>query len=127
ERHLPESIRLETHPVRAGSKVQMRSAVEDNAWTVARIVGTTAELIRKTGSAAVECIAPLDDLVVVLEFGDPIYPGLKLLDRIDRQSGRPHLVLESENFHGLQTLLYAMEGQVDAIYIDPPYNTGERS
>src|ERR1019366_835679 len=30
------------------------------------------------------------------------------------------------NFHALQVLLYCYEGQVDVIYIDPPYNTGAR-
>ena len=35
--------------------------------------------------------------------------------------------VHAENFHALQVLLrYTHEGKVDAIYIDPPYNTGAR-
>src|ERR1043165_7276991 len=30
------------------------------------------------------------------------------------------------NFHALQLLEYLYAGQVDCIYIDPPYNTGAR-
>jgi adenine-specific DNA-methyltransferase len=36
------------------------------------------------------------------------------------------VVINAENFHALQTLLYTHEGMVDAIYIDPPYNTGAK-
>lgn len=34
------------------------------------------------------------------------------------------MVIESENYHALQLLLHLYEGQVDCIYIDPPYNSG---
>ena len=34
------------------------------------------------------------------------------------------MVIESENYHALQFLLHLYEGQVDCIYIDPPYNSG---
>ena len=30
----------------------------------------------------------------------------------------------AENYHALQLLLHTYEGQVDCIYIDPPYNSG---
>ena len=33
-------------------------------------------------------------------------------------------MINAENFHALQVLLYTHEGKVDAIYIDPPYNSG---
>ena len=35
-------------------------------------------------------------------------------------------MINAENYLGLQALLYTHEGNVDAIYIDPPYNTGAR-
>ncbi|MFP5342114.1 MAG: site-specific DNA-methyltransferase, partial [Candidatus Limnocylindria bacterium] len=37
-----------------------------------------------------------------------------------------HSVINAENYHALQALLYTDRGKVDAIYIDPPYNTGAR-
>jgi adenine-specific DNA-methyltransferase len=37
-----------------------------------------------------------------------------------------HTIIEADNYHALQLLEYLYEGQVDCIYIDPPYNTGAR-
>jgi adenine-specific DNA-methyltransferase len=37
-----------------------------------------------------------------------------------------HILINADNFHALQLLLYAYENQMDVIYIDPPYNTGAR-
>ena len=69
----------------------------------------------------------LDDLVVVAEFRDPIYPGLVSTGKVERGGDKPyHSVINGENFHALQTLLFTHRGKVDAIYIDPPYNTGAR-
>jgi len=68
------------------------------------------------------------ELVVVRSFGDPIYPALVPVDRVAR--GGPdkpwHMLINADNFHALQLLLYAYEGKVDVIYIDPPYNSGAR-
>ena len=66
-------------------------------------------------------------MVVVAEFRDPIFPGLVSTGKVDRGGDRPfHTVINAENFHALQVLLYTHEGKVDAIYIDPPYNSGAR-
>jgi adenine-specific DNA-methyltransferase len=65
--------------------------------------------------------------VVVAEFRDPIYPGLVSTGKVERGGDKPfHTVINAENYHALQALLYTHEGKVDAIYIDPPYNTGAR-
>jgi adenine-specific DNA-methyltransferase len=42
-----------------------------------------------------------------------------------RPSEKAHLLIEGDNLHVLQTLQATHEGQVDLIYIDPPYNTGK--
>ena len=69
----------------------------------------------------------MDNLVVVAEFRDPIYPGLVSTGRFERGGDRPfHVVINGENFHALQVLVYTHENKVDAIYIDPPYNTRAR-
>lgn len=71
--------------------------------------------------------APVDDLVVVAEFRDPIYPGLVGTGRVERGGDKPfQTVINGENFHVLQALSYTHRGRIDAIYIDPPYNTGAR-
>ena len=35
-------------------------------------------------------------------------------------------MIEGENYHALEALTYTHRGKIDAIYIDPPYNTGAK-
>jgi adenine-specific DNA-methyltransferase len=37
-----------------------------------------------------------------------------------------HVLIEGDNLHALAALQYTHAGQVDVIYIDPPYNTGNK-
>lgn len=37
-----------------------------------------------------------------------------------------HILIEGDNLEALATLSYTHEGKVDVIYIDPPYNTGNK-
>ena len=39
-------------------------------------------------------------------------------------SDLPHVLIEGDNLHALHVLQATHQGQVDVIYIDPPYNTG---
>ena len=140
ERHIPETIELPNRPVRRGDKVRflpMRgektNSVDRCLWLVDRIrrtdEGRVADLLRQQDSEAEYQTASrtVDDLVVVAEFRDPIYPGLVSTGEVARGGDRPfHAVINAENFHALQILLYTHEGKVDAIYIDPPYNIGAR-
>jgi adenine-specific DNA-methyltransferase len=66
---------------------------------------------------------PRDDLVVVAQFGEPIYPGLRRLGSVDRGGDKPaHVVIKGENYHALEALRFSHAGKIDCIYIDPPYN-----
>ena len=38
-----------------------------------------------------------------------------------------NLLIEGDNYHALSVLNYTHQGKVDVIYIDPPYNTGNKS
>lgn len=45
---------------------------------------------------------------------------------ISNDDGKPtHILIEGDNFHALTCLNYTHKGQIDVIYIDPPYNTGD--
>jgi adenine-specific DNA-methyltransferase len=69
--------------------------------------------------------APVADLCVVAEFRDYIYPGLVSTGKVERGGDKPfHTVINGENFHALEALTFTHRGKVDAIYIDPPYNSG---
>lgn len=37
-----------------------------------------------------------------------------------------HILIEGDNLHALTSLSYTHEGKIDVIYIDPPYNTGNK-
>lgn len=135
ERHAPETVELPGRPVRRGDKVRI-TAGEDasqRVWRVLRVeraqASKQATIAPLDSDATSDDIVsrPIDDLTVVAEFRDPIYPGLIATGRVERGGDKPyHTVINAENFHALQTLLYTHEGKVDAIYIDPPYNTGAK-
>jgi adenine-specific DNA-methyltransferase len=69
-----------------------------------------------------------DDLLVVRQFGEPIFPALSQVDCVaNGPADAPwHTLIEADNYHALQLLDYLYAGKVDCIYIDPPYNTGSR-
>lgn len=136
ERHAPEAVELPGRKVVKNSKVRIlpqrgapRTAENDRLW---RILSITRE--NETATANLEALdgddtqtALLSDLVVVAEFRDPIFPGLVSTGKVERGGDKPfHTVINAENFHALQSLLFTHRGNVDCIYIDPPYNTGAR-
>ena len=140
ERHIPETVELPNRQVRRGDKVRFLpergnelSTVDKKVWRVHRIErgggNSEAYLIsQENHEEPLETARrAVDDLIVVAEFRDPIFPGLVSTGRIERGDDKPfHAVINAENFHALQLLLYTHEGKIDAIYIDPPYNTGAR-
>ncbi|MGJ8690809.1 MAG: site-specific DNA-methyltransferase, partial [Gammaproteobacteria bacterium] len=140
ERHSPETVELPGRPIRRGDKVrflpergQPKNSVDTRLWTVTKIrkdsSGRIAELVRVTEQKnnPEKANRNCEDLVVLAEFRDPIFPGLKSTGKVERGSDKPfHTVINAENYHALQALLYTHEGKVDVIYIDPPYNTRDR-
>lgn len=139
EHHIPETVELPNRPIRRGDKVRFLSergqqphGVDCRIWRVDRVVATSdgrvAHLFRdqERKSAAELTERAVEDLVVVAEFRDPIYPGLVSTGKVERTNdSKPfHTIINAENFHALQVLLYTHESSIDAIYIDPPYNSG---
>ncbi|MDJ0348944.1 DNA methyltransferase [Cryobacterium sp. PH29-G1] len=133
ERHAPEAVELAGHAIRKGSKVrvlQPRTSTargDQRLWKVESIAGGTAELLAPDGLEEETVTAPVEDLILVAEFRDRIYPGLRPDGAVERGGDKPfHTVINGENFHVLELLTFTHEHSVDAIYIDPPYNTGSR-
>ena len=53
----------------------------------------------------------IEQLVVVKRFGEAIYPTLVPVEKVARGADKPwHILINGENFHALQLLLYAHEG-----------------
>jgi adenine-specific DNA-methyltransferase len=126
EEHLPEIAQLPSLPVKPGSRVAKRAGPEEGLFEVKAAVNREKVSVLPVGGGPLEIVAK-DDLVVVKHFGEPMYPALIPVDRVDRTKGKAyHTVINADNFHALQLLLYCHEKQVDVIYIDPPYNSGAR-
>ena len=125
ERHIPETVDLLHVEPAVGDLVRLRRENGDALYRVFEMKRRLATLTPLDGGKNVEAAAA--DLLVVKPFGEPIYPTLTPLGSVVRSEERPyHAVINGENLHALQLLLYLYEGQVDCIYIDPPYNTGAR-
>ena len=137
ERHRPEVVELPNRPVRKGDKVRVlpergsTAKGDQRLWVVKRIEKGKGKRIARLelfGSTEPEIQdSSIDDLVVVAEFRDYIYPGLVSTGKVERGGDKPcHTVINGENYHVLKALTYTHRGKVDAIYIDPPYNTGAK-
>lgn len=125
EEHLPETVRLFSHPVRRAITVQERANPDGPIWVVSKVAKGQATLVREVEGERLTETRRVADLVVIREFGAPIYPGLTCVNRISRGGDKPfHTVINGENYHVLEALQYTHESKVDCIYIDPPYNLG---
>lgn len=126
EEHLPECTPLYDVPVKRGSLVVLKGGDINNKYIVGSIVNGIAKCMNKVTEEVEEI--PLENLVTVAEFGEPIYPYLKPIDSICNapDSDLWHTLIEADNYHALQLLEYLYAGKVDCIYIDPPYNTGAK-
>ena len=138
EAHAPEGVRLWGKKILTGDIVNIlppRGVMEtkDNSleWKVVSInrKENTAQVVRKVDDNTYdEKEISVDDLVAYADFRQTIYPGLVAVDRVERgEKDDPyHVVINGENFHALQAMLWCYAGKVDCIYIDPPYNTGAK-
>jgi len=136
ERHSPEAVELPLRPIRKGDKVRVlpkRGSVkkgDQRLWLVKAIHKTkkSADLELLNAAEPVLQSVQLSELIVVAEFRDTIYPGLVSTGKVTcGDNNKPfHTVINGENYHVLKALTYTHRGKVDAIYIDPPYNTGAK-
>ena len=60
-----------------------------------------------------------DELPVLREAKDKYIPS-------DDPEATNHIIIEGDNLEALTALSYTHEGKIDVIYIDPPYNTGNK-
>lgn len=137
EDHLPELLPLHGAKPRKGDLVCRRQGALKDVWQVKALHAGIATCVKPSNEAhpseptcaAAELVPfPVDELLVVREFGEPIFPALVPVDAVANgpEDAPWHTLIEADNYHALQLLDYLYAGQVDCIYIDPPYNTGAR-
>lgn len=127
EDHLPELVPLFGTRARRGDTVCRAGHPMIDLWVIKRVAGEVAHCAKRA-DATVLGSYPLGELVVIRQFGEPIFPALTPVDQVaNGRSDDPwHALIEADNYHALQLLEYLYIGKVDCIYIDPPYNTGAR-
>lgn len=138
ERHSPEAVELPQRAIRKGDKVRVlpergsKKRGDQRLWQIKAIHKVSDSKVAELellGAADPESqTVALENLVVVAEFRDTIYPGLISTGKVQRgKDDKPnHTVINGENYHVLKALTFTHRGKVDAIYIDPPYNTGAK-
>lgn len=126
EDHIPECTPLYGIEIRKGTLVAVKGEDIRDVYVVTSISDGIAQCMSKVTGEKSE--KPLDTLVAVAQFGEPIFPSLIPMGKVENapDSLLWHTLIEADNYHALQLLEYLYPGQVDCIYIDPPYNTGAR-
>jgi len=56
----------------------------------------------------------------------PVLKEIKSKEIIDKNGGPVNILIEGDNYHALSVLNFTHQGKIDVIYIDPPYNTGNK-
>ncbi len=127
EEHLPEATPLYDIPIKKKSLVSLKDRYFKDFYLVKDINGDKLICEKQDDSRE---IVELNrkDVVAVAQFGQPIYPYLNPMDAVKNapDSDLWHTLIEADNYHALQLLVYLYGGMVDCIYIDPPYNTGAK-
>ncbi|UKK57818.1 site-specific DNA-methyltransferase [Prevotella communis] len=128
EEHLPEATPLYDAAISVGSLVSLKDKEFKDFFRVKQINGDTLICEREDDSRE-RVELNKSEAVAVAMFGQPIYPCLKSMDAVKNapDSDLWHTLIEADNYHALQLLVYLYGGMVDCIYIDPPYNTGDKS
>lgn len=126
EEHIPECTPLYGIEIKCGSTVAKKAGAINDMYRVTKINGGDAVCLHLASGESVTIA--LSDLVPVAKFGEPIYPTLQPIDKVENapDSDLWHTLIEADNYHALQLLEYLYPQKVDCIYIDPPYNTGAR-
>src|SRR5205823_2359265 len=111
-------VRLPEHPVRVGVKVAYRENPHSPAYEVLAIRGkiVTLRKVRNPdgsylsaaqASSVSDETAQVATLVVVADFGEPVFPGLRHLGSVKQGGDKPaQIVIKGENHHVLEALQF---------------------
>lgn len=101
------------------------SLEEENKELFSRVKELEEKLKRKTKYGLV-WEDKSEDVVLECENKYPILKNIKERSIRNDKNAPVNVLIEGDNYHALQILNYTHKGKVDVIYIDPPYNTGNK-
>lgn len=146
ENHLPEVFEIANHAIRKNDIVSIRSKrgefapthperylvtkiyTNDDDEQVANLEALHEDKHSDTQQDILTGVL-VDTLIKTISQEEVIYPGLEADDEVigDDNNDVFHTVISSENYDALRMLNATdLIGKVDCIYIDPPYNTGNK-
>lgn len=133
ERHLPENVRALAAPIKPGSVVWERRSATPRRLRVRTIDGTDLVVVPEPEKTTAPTTAPTEriahsEVLVEQDFAEPVFPVPTPIGAVRNgpADAAHHAVIEGENYHAIQALLAAYDHAFDLIYLDPPYNTGNR-
>ena len=108
--HLPELVPLHNGTPRRGDLVAKRSGSLAEVWRVHKVEGETAVLIRPR-QAGERLTVPLAALLVVKQFGEPIFPTLTPVDAVQNgpEDAPWHTLIEADNYHACNSWNTSMQ------------------
>ena len=98
EEHLPEMAVMYGAKLRPGSIVVRRGDGLDSKWRVLSVDNEQAVCVDLNSSVRKQEVFRIADLAVIRHFGDPIFPSLVPIDRVDNgsESDPWHILIEAE-------------------------------
>lgn len=131
EVHQPEVVPIHGARIKREARVALKTGNLADIWRVLSVKHGQVLCEKERGDERDDPVRDTFDenqLIVVRRMGEAIYPALTPIASV--ANGDPaqphHILIEADNYHALQLMLFHYEGKVDCIYIDPPYNTGSR-
>lgn len=85
-----------------------------------------AELASKKYGLVWDAEREPEQVVLDCEHHLPVLKRVKGKDIKTALDQGDNILIEGDNYHALTTLNYTHQGKIDVIYIDPPYNTGNK-
>lgn len=67
-----------------------------------------------------------EEVVKLCKTNIPILKDVKGKEIVTGKDNMSNILIEGDNYYALSILNYTHQGKIDVIYIDPPYNTGEK-
>ena len=144
EQHAPEVFDVPDAPIRKNDKVRIRpdrgvfEQADSQRWLVKKVYKQDGEQVadlignpdgNNDGELEVKNGVLFDKLIKTVSQDEVIYPVLSFDGEVigDEENDILQVVINGENYDALR-LANATDliGKVDCIYIDPPYNTGNK-
>lgn len=95
-------------------------------WSKEKLIHEYKELLKRKKFGIVWEDKP-EEVAEQCKTSLPVLKEEKKKDIALDKDGVTHILIEGDNYHALSVLNYTHKRKVDVIYIDPPYNTGNKS